>query len=88
MWKDKNLDKAFVEEIKKQFWELGYDNLWCEVVLATDGVFKAPVHVHDWNRIGVEFVPPPFVFSNRLDSKPEYTTVDRYHGFGGKENRS
>ena len=32
-----NLDKGlFVEEVKKQFQELGYNDIWCEIICAAD----------------------------------------------------
>lgn len=87
-----NLDKGhFVEEIKKQFRELGYDNLWCEVVLATDyGVPQKRQRMFMiGNRIGVEFEAPPHShFPIGSGSKPEYATVGpAIMDLAGRENQ-
>lgn len=74
-----NLDKGlFVEEVKKQFMELGYDNIWCEVVCATD--YGVPQERYRMfmigNRLGIEFEKPePTHFKLNSGEKPEYATV-------------
>lgn len=68
----------FVQEIMKGFNELGYSNIWCGVVCATD--YGVPQERYRMfmigNRIGMEFKPPePTHFPLGSDKLPKYTTV-------------
>ena len=87
-----NLDKGhFVEEIKKAFQEIGYTNIWWEVVRATDyGVPQERQRMFMiGNRIGVEFQKPePSHYPIGSGKSPEYTTVgDVIMDLIGKENK-
>ena len=74
-----NLDKGlFVEEVKSKFREIGYNNIWCEVVCATD--YGVPQERYRMfmigNRLGIDYIPPlktHFPIGSGLF--PEYTTV-------------
>lgn len=86
-----NLDKGlFVEKIKEKFKEIGYKNIWCEIVCAAD--YGVPQERYRMfmigNRIGVEFVPPPKTnFPIGSGRKPEYSTVgNAIMDLMGKEN--
>lgn len=86
-----NLDKGlFVEEVKKQFRDLGYDNIWCEIVCAAD--YGVPQDRYRMfmigNRLGIEFEKPePTHFPKGSGKKPEYRTVgDAIFDLIGKEN--
>lgn len=86
-----NLDKGlFVEEVKKQFQNLGYEDIWCEVVCAAD--YGVPQERYRMfmigNRIGVKFEKPaPTHFPIGSGMKPEYKTVgDAIMDLVGKEN--
>lgn len=86
-----NLDKGlFVEEVKKAFREIGYDNIWCEIVCAAD--YGVPQERYRMfmigNRIGVDFQKPePTHFPIDSGNKPEYRTVgDAIMDLVGKEN--
>ena len=87
-----NLDKGhFVEEIKKAFQEIGYTNIWWEVVRATDyGVPQERQRMFMiGNRIGVVFQKPePSHYPIGSGKSPEYTTVgDVIMDLIGKENK-
>lgn len=74
-----NLDKGlFVEEVKKQFAELGYTNIWCEVICAAD--YGVPQDRYRMfmigNRLGIDFEKPlPTHHPFGSGEYPEYTTV-------------
>ena len=87
-----NLDKGlFVEEVKKQFKKLGYNNIWCEVVCAAD--YGVPQERYRMfmigNRLGIEFEKPePTHFKLNSGKKPEYATVGAtILDLIGKENK-
>lgn len=68
----------FVEEVIKGFKELGYNNIWCEVVCAAD--YGVPQERYRMfmigNRVGVNFEPPkPTHFPFNTKMLPHYTTV-------------
>ena len=86
-----NLDKGlFVEEVKKQFMSIGYDNIWCEVICACD--YGVPQERYRMfmvgNRLGIDFEKPePTHFPKESEMKPEYTTVgDAIMDLVGREN--
>ncbi|MCD8000697.1 MAG: DNA cytosine methyltransferase [Clostridiales bacterium] len=86
-----NLDKGlFVEEVKKQFIDLGYTNIWCQIVCAAD--YGVPQERYRMfmigNRIGVDFEAPiPSHHKIGSGDLPEYTTVgDAIMDLVGKEN--
>lgn len=86
-----NLDKGlFVEEVKKAFNVIGYKNIWCNIVCATD--YGVPQERYRMfmigNRIGVDFVEPsPTHFPIGSGKYPEYSTVgDAIMDLVGKEN--
>lgn len=86
-----NLDKGlFVEEVKKRFIALGYDNIWCEIVCAAD--YGVPQERYRMfmigNRLGIEFTKPePTHFPQLSGNFPEYTTVGTaIMDLVGKEN--
>ncbi len=86
-----NLDNGlFVEEIKKQFRELGYDDIWCQIVCAAD--YGVPQERYRMfmigNRLGIDFVPPAKTnFPIGSGSYPEYNTVgNAIMDLVGKEN--
>lgn len=74
-----NLDKGlFVEEVKKQFENLGYSNIWCKIVCAAD--YGVPQDRYRMfmigNRLGIDFEPPiPTHYPFGSGQTPEYTTV-------------
>lgn len=86
-----NLDKGFfIEEVKQQFRNLGYENIWCEVVCAAD--YGVPQERYRMfmigNRIGINFhKPDPTHFSINSGISPSYLTVgDAIMDLVGKEN--
>lgn len=86
-----NLDKGlFVEEVKKQFRELGYNNIWCEIVCAAD--YGVPQERYRMfmigNRLGIDFEKPePTNFSPESGLMPQYETVgNAIIDLVGKEN--
>lgn len=86
-----NLDKGlFVEEVKKQFSKLGYENIWCEVVCAAD--YGVPQDRYRMfmigNRLGIDFEKPLSThFSPDSGKAPQYTTVgSAILDLMGKEN--
>ena len=86
-----NLDGGlFVEEVKKQFKNLGYDDIWCEIVCAAD--YGVPQERYRMfmigNRIGVKFVPPEKTnYPIGSGKTPEYNTVgSAIMDLVGKEN--
>ena len=86
-----NLDKGlFVEEVKKQFRELGYNDIWCEVVCAAD--YGVPQERYRMfmigNRLGIKFEKPaPTHFSLNSGKKPAFNTVgSAILDLMGKEN--
>lgn len=86
-----NLDNGlFVEEVKKQFQDLGYHNIWCEIIHATDyGVPQERQRMFMiGNRLGIDFNKPcPTHFPIGSGHKPEYTTVgDAIMDLVGREN--
>jgi len=87
-----NLDNGlFVEEVKKQFRELGYHDIWCEIVHATDyGVPQERQRMFMiGNRLGIDFSKPlPTHFPIGSGKYPEYTTVgSAIMDLVGKENQ-
>ncbi len=87
-----NLDKGhFVDAVKKSFQKIGYTNIWCEIVHATDyGVPQERQRVFMiGNRIGIEFQKPePSHHPIGSGITPEYTTVgDAIMDLFGKENQ-
>lgn len=73
-----SLDKGlFVEEIIKIFKDMGYHDIWCQVVCAADyGVPQKRYRMFMiGNRLGIDFVPPPKTHSDKDDSLLPYTTV-------------
>lgn len=86
-----NLDNGlFVEEVKEAFRRLGYKNIWCDIIRATDyGVPQSRQRMFMiGNRIGVNFRPPlPTHFPIGSGKFPEYTTVgESIMDLVGKEN--
>lgn len=86
-----NLDNGlFVQEVERQFQELGYDNIWCEVVCAADyGVPQKRYRMFMiGNRVGIEYEGPEKThFPNGSGKQPEYTTVgNAILDLVGKEN--
>lgn len=86
-----NLDKGlFVEEVKKQFKELGYNNIWCEVICAAD--YGVPQDRYRMfmigNRLGIKYEKPSAThFPFGSEKTPEYVTVgSAIMDLVGKEN--
>lgn len=86
-----NLDKGlFVEEVKKQFKELGYNDIWCEVICAAD--YGVPQDRYRMfmigNRLGIEYEKPQAThFPFGSGKTPEYVTVgSAIMDLMGKEN--
>lgn len=86
-----NLDKGlFVEEVKKQFAELGYNNIWCEIICAAD--YGVPQERYRMfmigNRLGIDFSKPQAThYPIKSGKHPEYTTVgSAILDLMGKEN--
>lgn len=86
-----NLDKGlFVEEVKKQFKDMGYDNIWCEIVCAAD--YGVPQERYRMfmigNRLGIEYnKPEPTHFPIESEKMPKYATVgDAILDLMGQEN--
>lgn len=86
-----NLDKGlFVENVKKQFKDLGYDDIWCEIVCAAD--YGVPQERYRMfmigNRLGIKYEKPmPTHFPLDSDKEPKYRTVgDVIMDLVGKEN--
>lgn len=67
----------FVKEVVRTFKELGYENIWCEVVCAADyGVPQKRYRMFMiGNRLGVDFIPPPKTHSEGNDNLLPYETV-------------
>ena len=87
-----NLDKGlFVEKIKERFREIGYKDIWCEIVCAAD--YGVPQERYRMfmigNRIGVTYKPPQKTnFPIGSGHKPEYATVgSAIMDLMGKENQ-
>ena len=87
-----NLDKGmFVEEVKNAFKSIGYNNIWCDIVCATD--YGVPQERYRMfmigNRLGLDFEKPaPTHFPIGSGQKPEYTTVgDAIMDLVGKEGK-
>jgi len=87
-----NLDKGlFVEEVKKQFKDLGYDNIFCEIICAAD--YGVPQDRYRMfmigNRLGIDFERPEAThFPIGSGVVPEYTTVgEAILDLVGKENQ-
>lgn len=74
-----NLDNGlFVEDVKKRFKEIGYNNIWCEIVCAAD--YGVPQERYRMfmigNRLGIDFQKPePTHFPIGSGKTPEYNTV-------------
>ena len=74
-----NLDKGlFVEEVKNKFREIGYNNIWCEIVCAAD--YGVPQERYRMfmigNRLGIDYVPPIKTHHPIGSGEfPEYVTV-------------
>ena len=86
-----NLDKGlFVENVKQQFFSLGYKNVWCEIVCAAD--YGVPQERYRMfmigNRMGITYHPPrPTHFPVESGKQPIYRTVgDSIMDLVGKEN--
>ena len=86
------MDKGlFVEEVKKQFRDLGYNNIWCEVICAAD--YGVPQDRYRMfmvgNRLGIDFQKPePTNFPPESSKEPKYTTVGAaILDLMGKENQ-
>jgi DNA (cytosine-5)-methyltransferase 1 len=87
-----NLDKGlFLEKVKKRFHEIGYRNIWCEIVCAAD--FGVPQERYRMfmigNRIGIDFIAPKAThFPIGSGNFPEYNTVGKaIFDLQGKENK-
>lgn len=87
-----NLDKGmFVEIIKEKFKELGYTDIWCEIVCAAD--YGVPQERYRMfmigNRLGIKYEPPEKThFPIGSGKKPEYVTVgSAIMDLMGKENQ-
>jgi DNA (cytosine-5)-methyltransferase 1 len=68
----------FVEEVKKAFENIGYKNIWCNIVCAAD--YGVPQERYRMfmigNRLGIDFQPPvPTHFPSSSKSTPKYMTV-------------
>jgi DNA (cytosine-5)-methyltransferase 1 len=68
----------FVDEVKRSFEELGYKNIWCSIVCATD--YGVPQERYRMfmigNRVGIDFIPPEVThFPLNSEKLPHYTTV-------------
>ena len=86
-----NLDHGlFVEEVKKQFADIGYKNIWCQIVCAAD--YGVPQERYRMfmigNRLGVDFEPPKHThFPKGSKDGPAYMTVgEAILDLVGKEN--
>ena len=86
-----NLDKGlFVNEVKTAFKEIGYNNIWCNIVRATD--YGVPQERHRMfmigNRLGIDFeCPSPTHFPINSGKEPVYRTVgDAIMDLVGLEN--
>lgn len=87
-----NFDKGlFVEEVKKAFQKIGYNDIWWEVIRATDyGVPQERQRMFMiGNRLGINFEKPkPTHHPIGSGIFPEYTTVgDAIMDLVGKENQ-
>jgi DNA (cytosine-5)-methyltransferase 1 len=87
-----NLDNGlFLEEVKKQFAELGYKNIWWKIVCAAD--YGVPQERYRMfmigNRMGIDFEGPEKThFPIDSGRYPEYSTVgDAIMDLVGKENQ-
>lgn len=87
-----NLDNGlFLEEVKKQFAELGYKNIWWKIVCAAD--YGVPQERYRMfmigNRMGIDFEEPEKThFPIDSGRYPEYSTVgDAIMDLVGKENQ-
>ena len=87
-----NLDNGLVlEEVKKQFSELGYKNIWWKIVCAAD--YGVPQERYRMfmigNRMGIDFEEPEKThFPIGSGCYPEYSTVgDAIMDLVGKENQ-
>jgi DNA (cytosine-5)-methyltransferase 1 len=87
-----NLDHGlFVEEVKRQFQDIGYTDIWCEIVCAAD--YGVPQMRHRMfmigNRLGIKFKPPAKThFPPDILGKKHYATVgDAILDLVGKENK-
>lgn len=68
----------FVEDVKRDFAALGYNNIWCGVVCALD--YGVPQERYRMfmigNNMGIDFIPPtPTNFSEESGLTPTYCTV-------------
>jgi len=86
-----NLDGGmFVETVKEKFRQIGYENIWCEIVCAAD--YGVPQERYRMfmigNRIGIDFEKPkPTHFKIGSNQEPEYKTVgSAIMDLVGKEN--
>ena len=87
-----NLDRGlFVEEVKKNFHDIGYKDIWCNVICAAD--YGVPQERYRMfmigNRLGITFSPPaPTHFPIGSGRHPEYETVGKaILDLMGKENK-
>lgn len=86
-----NLDKGlFIEEVKNRFNEIGYNNIWCEVINSAD--YGVPQYRQRMfmigNRLGIDYEKPlPTHFPYDSDKSPHYETVGKaILDLVGKEN--
>lgn len=86
-----NLDKGlFIDEVKKQFSNIGYKNIWCKVICAAD--YGVPQDRYRMfmigNRLGIDFEgPSPTHYPFGSGELPEYVTVgSAILDLMGKEN--
>ena len=87
-----NLDKGlFVKKIEERFREIGYENIWCEIVCSAD--YGVPQERYRMfmigNRIGVNYEPPEKTnFPIGSGKMPVYATVgSAIMDLMGKENQ-
>lgn len=67
----------FIEEVIKIFKEMGYKNIWCEIVCSADyGVPQKRYRMFMiGNRLGIDFTPPMPTHSEKGDNLLPYETV-------------
>ena len=81
----------FVDEVKRQFRDLGYKDIWCEIVCAVD--YGVPQERYRMfmigNRLGVKFSPPkPTHFAPEVEGKQHFMTVgEAILDLVGEENK-
>lgn len=87
-----NLDGGlFIEEVKKQFQDMGYKNIWCSIICAAD--YGVPQERYRMfmigNRLGIDYVPPAQThYPEDSLLSPHYHTVgDAIMDLVGLENK-